>query len=267
MTHTPSPPSVVVGIDGSDAAIHAAQWAVDEALSRDIPLRLLHVIDAASEDIGLEVEFAEAASRAANAAVEATGKPVRVDSAVIRGPVEATLVDESRAAELLCVGSVGIGQFARRLLGSTAASVARSARCPVAIIFARNGAPPSGAAWIAVAVDDSPDNDTVLGTAMTEARLRAAPVLALLVERPGRGEKHYHQVDQRLAGWIRRYPDVRVRPVDTRHRIAQFLADNSEPVQLAVVGSADGDHITRFIGPVSHAVLDHADCSVLVVRH
>ena len=72
MTHTPSPPSVVVGIDGSDAAIHAAQWAVDEALSRDIPLRLLHVIDAASEDIGLEVEFAEAASRAATAAVEAT---------------------------------------------------------------------------------------------------------------------------------------------------------------------------------------------------
>ena len=65
MNHTPSPPSVVVGIDGSDAAIHAAQWAVDEALSRDIPLRLLHVIDAASEDIGLEVEFAEAALRAA----------------------------------------------------------------------------------------------------------------------------------------------------------------------------------------------------------
>src|SRR5450755_2587353 len=104
MNHTQSAPSVVVGIDGSDAAIHAAQWAIDEALSRDIPLRLLHVIEAASEDIGLEGEYAETALRAANTAVEATGKPVSVDTAVIRGPIDAALVDESRAAEMLCVG-------------------------------------------------------------------------------------------------------------------------------------------------------------------
>ena len=33
--------SVVVGIDGSQAAIQAAEWAVDEAVSREVPLRLV----------------------------------------------------------------------------------------------------------------------------------------------------------------------------------------------------------------------------------
>ena len=31
---------VVVGVDGSDAAINAAKWAIDEAISRDVPLRI-----------------------------------------------------------------------------------------------------------------------------------------------------------------------------------------------------------------------------------
>ena len=41
----PYSPSVVVGIDGSRAAGNAALWAVDEAVSRDIPLRLVYAID------------------------------------------------------------------------------------------------------------------------------------------------------------------------------------------------------------------------------
>ncbi|HEY1439670.1 MAG TPA: universal stress protein [Mycobacterium sp.] len=45
MNESPTPQSIVVGIDGSRAAIHAALWAVDEAVSRDIPLRLLYAIE------------------------------------------------------------------------------------------------------------------------------------------------------------------------------------------------------------------------------
>ena len=33
--------SAVVGIDGSQAAVNAAKWAVDEAISRQIPVRLV----------------------------------------------------------------------------------------------------------------------------------------------------------------------------------------------------------------------------------
>lgn len=45
-----SPPSVVVGIDGSRPALDAALWAVDEAVSRDIPLRLVYAIDPGKAD-------------------------------------------------------------------------------------------------------------------------------------------------------------------------------------------------------------------------
>ena len=37
------PKSVVVGIDGSQAAVRAAQWAVDEVADTDTPLRLLNI--------------------------------------------------------------------------------------------------------------------------------------------------------------------------------------------------------------------------------
>ena len=40
MWNTSAP--VVVGVDGSNAAINAAKWAIDEAISRDVPLRIVH---------------------------------------------------------------------------------------------------------------------------------------------------------------------------------------------------------------------------------
>lgn len=49
MSNGDSPGPVVVGIDGSDAAIGAAQWAAKEAVHQDVPRRLVHVIQAAGE--------------------------------------------------------------------------------------------------------------------------------------------------------------------------------------------------------------------------
>ena len=65
--------SAVVGIDGSQAAIEAAEWAVDEAISREVPLRLIHVIQDQIEpaplwsvgNVRMELEDAEAALRTA----------------------------------------------------------------------------------------------------------------------------------------------------------------------------------------------------------
>ena len=55
--------SVVVGIDGSDAAIAAALWAADEAIARDLPLRLIHAADVAAAhprgDFRLQITEAE----------------------------------------------------------------------------------------------------------------------------------------------------------------------------------------------------------------
>lgn len=79
----PSPP-VVVGVDGSKAAIDATLWAVDDAVSRDIPLRLIHAIDPATADAepdtaARELAKAEVAVRYACMAVESTDAPVKIE--------------------------------------------------------------------------------------------------------------------------------------------------------------------------------------------
>ena len=77
-SHNDNP--VVVGIDGSDAALHAALWAIEEAAARDVPLRLVSCIDLMGSDaIGddewrMNREFAQTSLRAVRAAIDATGQ-------------------------------------------------------------------------------------------------------------------------------------------------------------------------------------------------
>ena len=44
---SPPSPAVVVGIDGSHGAVDASLWAIDEAVERDLPLRLVYAIEPA----------------------------------------------------------------------------------------------------------------------------------------------------------------------------------------------------------------------------
>jgi len=256
-----SAPPVVVGIDGSHTAIHAALWAVDEAVSRDTALRLVHVIDRPTDqDDSLEVQAAEAALRAADAAIQETHKPVKVETAILRGKPQTALIEESRAAAMICVGSVGIGRLTRMLLGSTVADLARSAHCPVAIIRT-DDASRSLSGCIAVALEDSRGGAEVMRTALDEARLRNTRVLAMGVQHWGVESNSRH-----LSAWRRRYPDVRVDMVTAYGGPTNFLARDDHGVQLAVVGREDGKRVEQLIGPVNGGLYPHADCSVLVVR-
>ena len=109
---------VIVGIDGSATAIGAALWATEEAVSRNVPLRLVCVTKArhpSTDDYYHDIHHAEESLRVAQAAVEATGRPVKVETAMLDGPPGAALVAESRDATMICVGSVGIGQYARSI--------------------------------------------------------------------------------------------------------------------------------------------------------
>jgi nucleotide-binding universal stress UspA family protein len=267
-------PAVVVGIDGSQAAIHAAEWAVDEAVSREVPLRLVQIVPEQVEpapfasvgNVRMEVEYGEAALRIATAAVEAAGKPVKVETAILQGDPAATLIAESRNAEMICIGSVGIGRFARALLGSTATEVADAAHCPVAIIRTQHGQPKPDSALIVVAINDSPHNDDVVEQAMAEAKLRHAPVLALGVLRKDSGDMPSDELDQRVECWGRRHPGVKIYAGATRADIADFLAVMDRTIQLAVIGSTDADQVARLIGPHRHPILGHAECSVLIIR-
>jgi len=258
-----------VGIDGSQAAIAAAPWAVDEAIGRGKPLRLISVIKQthpSSDDYARYLGHAEISLEEAQLAVKASGKPVNVETDIARGPAGPVLVELSRDAELVCLGSVGIGRYARSLLGSTATEVAEKSRCPVAVIRTASDQPPPEINWIVVRMTDAPENDAVVKAAAWEAKLRRAPMLVL----GGRPEDLTEHADgdfeRRVQDWRQRHPEVRVYPITTKYGIASFLKSTDERVQLAVISGAEADQLARLIGPHGHPLFRHPECSVLVVR-
>jgi nucleotide-binding universal stress UspA family protein len=265
MTHPHVRSSVVVGIDGSDAAIAATLWAADEAIAHDVPLQLIHAADVAAvhprEDFSLKIKDAEPLLRAADAALAATGKTVKIETGVVAAGPRAALISESRTAGMVCVGTVGVGR-AGDVLGSTAAALANAAFCPVAIIRPHVTTLASDGGWIAVSVDNSPDGDRVIDNGFAEARLRHAPLLALGV---GSAVNGCDRLDQRLDPWRDRYPEVRVQAVPAPDGVAEFVSASTEPVQLAVIGAGQVGQLTRFVPAAAISVVDL--CSVLVVRH
>lgn len=278
MNDSHSAPTVVVGVDGSQAAAAAAVWAVAEAAARDIPLKLLYVVHRADllgrpgEDVGSEADQLAAARTAladARHAAEATGTPVKIETEVVRGNPLATLIDRSRSAAMLCVGAVGMAHACHRA-GSTAAALAGSARCPVAVIHHPDSLRPENTGHIVAEVDafpgSWPDNNAVLGWAMAEARLRRAPlrVITLYDSQPDGTADDSSAPDQlthRIGHWTRQYPDVAVESVAVHGDVAGYLADwlaqEAASIQLFVSGTRD----RRSLGWADNA----GGCSVLTV--
>ncbi|WP_322859730.1 universal stress protein [Mycobacterium europaeum] len=249
--------SVVVGINGSQAAVNAARWAVDEAVSRQLPLRLVYVI-AGREATGVvvpvsewELERAETALSQAEWALQRASRPVEVETAILSGDPAQVLADQSQDAALVCVGTARRGWASDGLLGPTAAGLVAHAHCPVAVIRTNPDGSPTELGVIAVVLNDDPDNDEVVHQAMEEGRRRHATV---------------RQIDRRLNSWVRRYPDVHVQTVaagtGTKHGEKPGGA-----IELAVVGSVDADEIVGLATPNCHPIVGYPDCSVLVVRH
>jgi nucleotide-binding universal stress UspA family protein len=59
---------------------------------------------------------------------------VEIERRVVEGRAAAVLIDESRGADLLVVGSRGHGGFAGLLLGSVSQQCAPHALCPLVIV-------------------------------------------------------------------------------------------------------------------------------------
>ena len=264
---------VVVGIDGSRAAMEAAVWAIDEAIDRDVALRLVHATGIPRQSPGPagalapEIEYGETSLRAASSLVEGTGKTVKVEAEILWGSVEDALIAESMSASMVCVGSVGIGWVAQRVLGSTAVAVARKANCPVVVVRYPSEIGAGGSsAWIVVGIDERPDNEEVATRALAEARLRHAPVLAVGTWHSELGALTYDALEGRVSTWQERYPDLHIRAVSTGGSLPEFLVGYQNDVALAVVSGKDADQLPLIIGPHERPLLPHAECSVMVVH-
>jgi len=250
--------SIVVGIDGSQAAIRATLWALDEAVSRDVPLHLLYVIEQVDGHEADELAIAQTAVRRAIAAVEDTGRPVKIETEIDQGPPLASLTRASESAAMVCVGGAGLRHGQPGRLGSTAAALTISARCPVAIIRGHDDYHRQPGQGIVVEVEGSADNYVLLGAAREEARLRNAAVQAVFCGRAISG------LDRGLDRCSRRYPRLGVESARVGS-LLDYLAHNGRSVQLLIVDSQN-QHLHELVGPAGSAMLQDSDCSLLVVN-
>lgn len=127
---------IVVGVDSSSAARAAIDWAIGEADLHDAEIVVAHAWkrwEAGHSVRAGDVARSEAQNLlelAVNRCRERTGRAV--EAVLVTAPAAAALVDASRNADLMVLGSRGSG-FKTLLFGSIALFVAEHAVCPVAI--------------------------------------------------------------------------------------------------------------------------------------
>jgi nucleotide-binding universal stress UspA family protein len=140
MTGPSNTDTIVVGVDGSENGRRALVWALDEARHRDGRCHLVHAVDfglvAASTFAGRAVEeLREAGESVLESELEfARQSGVPVDGELALRSAAQALIDSSRGAAMLVVGSRGHGGFAGLLLGSVSSACTHHATCPVVVV-------------------------------------------------------------------------------------------------------------------------------------
>lgn len=133
---------VLVGVDGSPASEEATALAFDEASRRGVPLVALHAwSDASFPSIGSDWERHEDGGHRILAERLAGWQErypdVQVQRRIVSDDPATRLVEASKDAQLVVVGSRGRGGFASLVLGSVAAKVAQVATAPVIVVRPR----------------------------------------------------------------------------------------------------------------------------------
>jgi len=137
---------IVVGVDGSGESRQALRWAVDEAVLRQAQVLVVHAWWALPELKGTPGSAADSqanpgreAERFIHEFVEQTLGPdapkVEINALPAQGITAAeALLDAAGQADLLVVGSRGLGGFKRLLLGSVSQQCVQHATCPVVVV-------------------------------------------------------------------------------------------------------------------------------------
>ncbi|UXA08463.1 universal stress protein [Mycobacterium sp. SMC-2] len=286
--------AILVGVDGSAAALGAVRWAARDAALRQVPLTLVHVVDAPvpawfqstalADPTHSQERAREFIQSAIAVAEESTGGrgAVQIDGKVLHSAVVPTLVALSREVEMVVVGHRGHGGVvAHSLLGSVSSGLVYRAHCPVAVIHdaARAGA----AAPVLLGIDGSPASEAATAIAFEEASRRGVNLIALHAwadprvsdsrklfqdsEWDAQLSEEEETLAERLAGWHERYPNVQIRRSVEIGDPARWLLKASERAQLLVVGShGRGGFAGTLLGSVGATVVNRAKIPVIVAR-
>ena len=137
--------TIVVGVDGSDGSIAALRAALKEAKARNAALKVVsawHIPPAAYGSGWAPVPvnrsdfeiIGEAALTKSLDAIAAEKDRVPITSIVREGQAAEILLAEAKNADMLVVGTRGLGGFRGLLLGSVSQQCAHHADCPVLIV-------------------------------------------------------------------------------------------------------------------------------------
>lgn len=294
---------VVVGYDGSGESKAAVHWAAQVAQRRGQPLLVATAagVDPGGAQSRQAEELAEQGAQLARESASIDVSAVSVGSGAV-----ASLVGLASDAGLIVMGNRGRGRLRGALLGSAAFSVAIHAECPVAItrqtvrplpspefpiVVGTDGSPTSAAAvqeaaWLAsetgaklkiVVAYDAPSNTPWLVAQYPGEVKEGADVNVWTrqVFDPDLDGTSSDQRQQHAAGLAHEaadqvaelYPAVEIELDVISGRPERAIVDAAEDASLIVVGARGrGDFASLLLGSVSRDVIQHADCTVYVVR-
>lgn len=288
MTQGSSARPVVVGVDGSSAALAAARFALEEARARSAPLHVVTAVSWPYDGVTALPPQADVAAllrdggrviaQAASEALARVAGDVDLRTCVVDGHPVDVLLEMSEGAQLIVLGSRGVGGVGGVLPGSTASRVVARAVCPVVVLPDETDLLVRHRRSVVVGVEGRQDDSEVLSYAFAEAARRGTDLVAVhawqdaalepalrmlgpLVDWAAVRTDEERVLAEALAGWSEKEPDVVVREVVMRDRTARALVAASMLAQLLVVGS----RVRRALGSTAHGVLHRSACPVAVV--
>lgn len=287
---------LVVGIDGSSESEAAMAWAMDEAARRGLEVEVIYslAVPVVSDAYGMvmtrpDIEeltvFSEQLLEAARTSARNTAPEVTVSARLASGPPAAVLIEASKHAEVVVVGTRGLGAIGGRLLGSVSVRLAAKAHCPVIVVPPEWRERPVPDGWVLVGVDGSDHADAALHFALLEARSRGIGVRVLSayhvpwLARPVEPEliAEFEESERWLADRMitesldrvkgHAYQDVPVERMTVKGLPGDALVEASNNALLTVVGTRGRRPLSRAIlGSVSRTLLHETQRPVAVVH-
>jgi nucleotide-binding universal stress UspA family protein len=282
---------IVVGTDGSGHANKAVAWAASQALRTGSTLELVtaygtgYVLVKPNEGKLAMNEVLDGAQ----AIAEKRAPGITITRRIYPGAPEGVLMEEAAGADLLVVGSRGLGGFKGGLLGSVSRKCVHRAPCPVLVIRGRDDVGDGTATAddasvphrIVVGLDGSPSSYAATEWAARQAELTGATLDVVAAWElpqsygwslpipsdwdPAQDDKEL--LENSLEPIRAAHPGVAIHATVVEGHPSTVLENASSGADLLVVGSrGHGEVAGVLLGSVSEHSVIHARCPVLVLR-